>query len=108
MEGVVPLKLDVTNMQDIATAARECKDVSLLINNAGIIRGAGLLDSTSLDSARDEWETTFIGPLALSQAFAPTLATNGVGQLSTSCLRSVGSACRVPLPTLLRRLRPGH
>ena len=81
MEGVVPLKLDVTNMQDIATAARECKDVSLLINNAGIIRGAGLLDSTSLDSARDEWETTFIGPLALSQAFAPTLATNGGGAI---------------------------
>lgn len=81
MEGVVPLKLDVTRMEAIIAAARECKDVSLLINNAGIIRGAGLLDPASLNSARDEWETTFFGPLALSQAFAPTLAANGGGAI---------------------------
>jgi NAD(P)-dependent dehydrogenase (short-subunit alcohol dehydrogenase family) len=79
MEGVVPLKLDVTWTEDIGAAARECRDVSLLINNAGIMRGAGLLDPTSLDSASEEWETLCLGPLALSQAFAPILAANGGG-----------------------------
>ena len=81
MVGVVPLRLDVTNADDIAAAAREYRDVTLLVNNAGIIRGAGLLDKSSLDAARAEWETLFLGPLALSQAFAPTLAANGGGAI---------------------------
>jgi NAD(P)-dependent dehydrogenase (short-subunit alcohol dehydrogenase family) len=81
MEGVVPLKVDVTKMDDIGAAARECKDVSLLINNAGIVRFGGVLDPASLTSARDEWETTCFGPMALSQAFAPALAANGGGAI---------------------------
>jgi NAD(P)-dependent dehydrogenase (short-subunit alcohol dehydrogenase family) len=79
--GVVPLKLDVTKLEDITAAARECGDVSLLVNNAGIVRFGGLLDPTSLNSAREEWDTTFLGPLALSQAFAPILASNGGGAI---------------------------
>lgn len=81
MEGVVPLKLDVTNAADISTAARDCKDVTLLVNNAGILRGASLLDASALESARAEWETMCFGPLALSQAFAPALAANGGGAI---------------------------
>lgn len=81
MEGVVPLKLDVTNAADISAAARDCKDVTLLVNNAGILRGASLLDASALESARAEWETMCFGPLALSQAFAPALAANGGGAI---------------------------
>lgn len=81
IEGVVAMKLDVTRQEDISAAARVCQDVSLLVNNAGIIRGAGLLDAASLDSARAEWETMCFGPLALSQAFAPVLAANGGGAI---------------------------
>jgi NAD(P)-dependent dehydrogenase (short-subunit alcohol dehydrogenase family) len=81
MDGVIPLKLDVTNSDHISAAARDCGDVTLLINNAGIMRGAGLLDVSSLDSARAEWETMCFGPLALSQAFAPILAANGGGAI---------------------------
>ncbi len=81
MEGVVPVKLDVTNMADISAVARECPDVTLLINNAGILRGAGLLDAASLNAARAELETMYFGPLALSQVLAPTLAANGGGAI---------------------------
>jgi len=81
IEGVVPVKLDVTKAQDVAAAAQALKDVTLLINNAGIIRGGSLLDPASQKAARDEWETSFIAPLALSQAFAPTLAANGGGAI---------------------------
>lgn len=81
INGVVPIKLDVTNLDQINAVARECADVSLLVNNAGILHGAGLLDISSLDAARSEWETMCFGPLALSQAFDPILAANGGGAI---------------------------
>lgn len=81
MDGVIPVKLDVTNAEHISAAARDYGDVNLLINNAGIMQGAGLLDVSSLDAARIEWETMCFGPLALSQAFAPILAANGGGAI---------------------------
>lgn len=81
MDGIVPIKLDVTNLDQINAVVRECTDLSLLINNAGVLHGAGLMDMSSLDAARNEWETMCFGPLALSQAFAPTLAANGGGAI---------------------------
>ena len=81
LSGVVPIQLDVTNAQDIAAAAARCGDVTLLINNAGIGRGASFLAAGSADAARAELETNFFGPLALSQAFAPILQKNGGGAI---------------------------
>ena len=80
LEGVVPIALDVTDAAQVAAAARECADVTLLINNAGISRGAGLLDaSAGFDEARAEFETNFFGPWAMTRAFAPVLKANGGG-----------------------------
>jgi NAD(P)-dependent dehydrogenase (short-subunit alcohol dehydrogenase family) len=81
LQGVVPLKLDVTNAADIAAAAQVANDVTLLINNAGISRGSPLLAAGSADAARAELETNVFGPLALSQAFAPILKANGGGAI---------------------------
>lgn len=81
LAGVTPVKLDVTNAQQAAALARELGDVSLLINNAGILRGTGLLEAGSVEAARAEMETHFFGPLQLSQAFAPVLARNGGGAI---------------------------
>jgi len=77
--GVHPLRLDVTNADDIAAAAKACPDLTLLINNAGIASGGTLLSPKAADVARKELETNFFGPLALTQAFAPTLKANGGG-----------------------------
>jgi len=41
--GLIPIKLDVTSDQDVASAARICGDATLVINNAGIGRPGGLL-----------------------------------------------------------------
>ncbi len=79
LKGVVPVKLDVTSAADVAAAATQCADVSLLINNAGISRGSSLLAAGSSDALRAELETNVFGPLALSQAFAPVLKANGGG-----------------------------
>jgi len=81
LAGVVPIKLDVTNPDDVAAAARQCGDVTLLINNAGIALAAGFLAPDSIESARAQMETNYFGPLRLSQAFAPILKANGGGAI---------------------------
>lgn len=81
LDGVVPLKLDVTNPHDIAAAARAAGDVNLVINNAGISLAPALLDADGEDALRRQLETNLFGPLAVSRAFAPVLAANGGGAL---------------------------
>src|SRR5260370_34047156 len=74
---VVPLKLDITQPGDIAAAAAACRDVKLLVNNAGINRQAGFIAASDLDAARAEMETNYFGPFCMCRAFAPILAANG-------------------------------
>jgi len=81
LAGVQPVALDVTNPAQVAAAAQACGDVTLLINNAGIARGAPLLGADAIDAARAELETNYFGPWALARAFAPVLAANGGGAI---------------------------
>lgn len=79
--GVVPVKIDVTDEEDIAAAANSCRDVTLLINNAGIAATGGFLAEDSVASVRRHLETNFFGPLLMSRAFAPVLAAHGGGAI---------------------------
>jgi NAD(P)-dependent dehydrogenase (short-subunit alcohol dehydrogenase family) len=79
--GVQPVRLDVTQAEQVEAAARELGDVNLLINNAGIIRGSGFLTPDGLEATRAEFETNFFGPLLTARAFAPVLAKNGGGAI---------------------------
>lgn len=79
--GVEPLRLDVTNAGEVAAAARDLGDVSIVINNAGIIRGSGFLGENGVEAVRAELETNFFGPVHVSRAFAPILARNGGGAI---------------------------
>lgn len=79
--GVVPVKLDITNPDDIAAAVQQCGDITLLVNNAGIATGTHPLGEDAIEGARQEMEVNFFGPLAMSRAFAPVLAANGGGGL---------------------------
>jgi NAD(P)-dependent dehydrogenase (short-subunit alcohol dehydrogenase family) len=79
LAGVEPLKLDVTSAGDVEGAANFCKDVTLIVNNAGIARIGGLLKPEGIDSARAQFETNVIGILRMTQSFAPILAANGGG-----------------------------
>ena len=81
MEGVEPIQLDVTKPHEVAAAAAHARDVTLVINNAGIAGAGGFLLSDSEDVARKQLETNFFGVLRMSQAFAPILASNGGGAL---------------------------
>lgn len=77
--GVTPVRLDVTNPEHVDALARELADVTLLINNAGVAGFGPLLSSDATDSLRRQFETNAVGPLRLTQAFAPILAANGGG-----------------------------
>lgn len=80
-DGVHRVRLDVTDGNAIAAIAKECGDVNLLINNAGITLRSSFLAPDAIEAIRAEMETNFFGPLLLSRAFAPILAKNGGGAI---------------------------
>jgi NAD(P)-dependent dehydrogenase (short-subunit alcohol dehydrogenase family) len=88
------ISLDITDAADIAAAAAKCRDVSLLINNAGINRQAGFVAAGDLAHARAEMETNYFGPLAMCRAFAPILKANGGGAI----VNMLSILARVNLP----------
>ena len=79
--GVQALKLDVNKPEDVAAAAAQAPDVTLVINNAGIAQPGGFLAPDSEEVARRIFETNVFGVLRISQAFAPVLKANGGGAL---------------------------
>lgn len=79
-QGVVAVRLDVTDRARVAAVAKEAPDVTLLINNAGLADFGGVLDSSPESIAR-MFSTNFDGPLALSTAFAPEIERNGGGAI---------------------------
>jgi NAD(P)-dependent dehydrogenase (short-subunit alcohol dehydrogenase family) len=81
LEGLVPVRLDVNSVDDIAAAAVQCGDVDLVINNAGVIGGDSLLGDNGTDALRALMETNLYGVFAVSRAFAPVLGRNGGGAL---------------------------
>ncbi|MFD7324399.1 SDR family oxidoreductase [Streptomyces sp. NPDC059875] len=78
---LIPIRLDITDPEQVAAAAERCGDTTLLVNNAGILRGGALLAAPGLDDARAEMETNHYGTLAMCRAFAPVLGRGGGGAL---------------------------
>ncbi|MFF2846154.1 SDR family oxidoreductase [Streptomyces sp. NPDC058001] len=76
----VPVALEVTDPDSVATAAARAQDITVLINNAGASVGASFLDSP-LDDVRQEFETNFYGPLLVTRAFVPVIERNGGGHI---------------------------
>ena len=81
LSGVQALRLDVTKPAEIAAAAQQANDVTLVINNAGIAQPGGFLADDSDAVARRIFETNFFGMLNVSNTFAPVLKANGGGAL---------------------------
>lgn len=81
LPGVHPLKLDVTNIEDVNEVAKLAPDVTLVINNAGIAQPGGFLLEDSEEVTRRIFETNFFGMLHMCKAFAPILKANGGGAM---------------------------
>jgi NAD(P)-dependent dehydrogenase (short-subunit alcohol dehydrogenase family) len=79
LPGVVPVRLDVTDPAQVARAAADCGDVTLVVNNAGIAQMGALMAPDSVKQLRAMFDTNVLGVLHMSHAFAPVLAKNGGG-----------------------------
>lgn len=78
-EKLIPIKMDVTNSEDLANAAKIADDIDILVNNAGILFLDTLETPDLLENARKTMEVNYVAPLALNQIFAPILKKNGGG-----------------------------
>ena len=73
-ERIVPLALDVTDSDSIASVVDAAPDVTVLVNNAGTsVSSPGILNHTD-EEIRSNVDTNFLGPLHLTRAFAPVLS----------------------------------
>ena len=79
--GVTPIALDVTDPECAAQVAAQCADVTLLVNNAGVMAASTLIGAPNLDAALLEMEINYFGTLRMCRAFAPVLAAAGGGAI---------------------------
>ena len=78
---VVPLPLEVTDPASVAAAAAQARDVTILINNAGVHAWRTLTSRGDLEEVRREFETNFYGPLQRDPGLRPAHRRNGGGHL---------------------------
>ncbi len=92
---VVAVTLDVTDKTSIEAAARQIKDVDILINNAGVAGFQGILSAPDDSAARNEMEVNYFGVFDTIRAFAPVLAANGGGTIIN--ISSIASHVNFPV-----------
>jgi NAD(P)-dependent dehydrogenase (short-subunit alcohol dehydrogenase family) len=79
-DGVVPMALNVTDRAQVASAAEQASDVTIVINNAGVSHRQPLIGA-DFDKIHAEFETNVFGPIYIVEAFAPVLKANGGGAI---------------------------
>jgi NAD(P)-dependent dehydrogenase (short-subunit alcohol dehydrogenase family) len=72
---VVTLTLDITDPDSVNTAAKAAQDVTVLVNNAGVLAFGGALDG-DLDGFERDLRTNYLGTLRVTRAFVPALERN--------------------------------
>jgi NAD(P)-dependent dehydrogenase (short-subunit alcohol dehydrogenase family) len=83
-DGVELLRLDVRDEQSIAdavqTTLQKAGGIHVLVNNAGYAV-AGAVEETSVDEARQQFETNFFGVMRMTQAVLPVMRRQGYGRI---------------------------
>jgi len=79
-DKVVPIQIDLAQPETITQAAQTATDVELVVNNAGILKNARIVDN-AIEFLRSEVEINVFGLMRVAQAFAPVLKANGGGAL---------------------------
>jgi NAD(P)-dependent dehydrogenase (short-subunit alcohol dehydrogenase family) len=77
---VVGVPLDVTDDRSVAALVKRSSDVTLLINNAGVLDFGSVLEAPQQAFERN-FGTNFYGVLTMSRAFAPVIEGNGGGTI---------------------------
>ena len=82
LPGVTPLRLDVNSPADIAAAVKTAGDVTVVINNAGIVSGKPLLE-TSDEAIERTFQVNTLAHFWTVRAFLPGMLSRGRGHLVT-------------------------
>jgi NADP-dependent 3-hydroxy acid dehydrogenase YdfG len=101
LDNVLVTKLDVTDERSIEAAAAAAVErfggIDVLVNNAGY--GAyGVLEATSVDSIRRQYDTNVIGLLAMTKAVMPGFRKQHSGVIVN--VGSIGGRLTFPFGTL--------
>ncbi len=78
-EKVVPLTVDLSKPETIASAARLATDVEVLVNNAGVYKSGTVLEESVFENWDFHIRVNIFGLIYMAQAFAPILKANGGG-----------------------------
>ena len=97
--GVTPLRIDVTDADSIAAAARAVEAATAGRGLAGLVNNAGIavpapLEHQPIDDFRHQIEVNLTGQVAVTQAFIPLLRT-ARGRIVN--MSSIGGKVAVPL-----------
>ncbi len=87
--NVSPIEIDVQKNETITRAAQSASDVEVVINNAGILKTATILQDDVLSVFDQEMDVNVKGLIRMAEAFAPVLKSNGGGVFAN--LNSVAS-----------------
>jgi NAD(P)-dependent dehydrogenase (short-subunit alcohol dehydrogenase family) len=79
---VVPVKLDITDKAQIQKAVEQAEDIDVLINNAGILSFAPIIEGSSDELARD-MQVNYFGTLNVIRSFVPVLEKKGGGAIAS-------------------------
>jgi NAD(P)-dependent dehydrogenase (short-subunit alcohol dehydrogenase family) len=87
---VVPLKLDITDLDLVKKAAAQAQDVDLLINNAGVATFVSVL-SGETDALKYDMAVNYLGTVNMVRSFVPVLEKRG-GSAIANIISVVGLA----------------
>jgi NAD(P)-dependent dehydrogenase (short-subunit alcohol dehydrogenase family) len=112
---VVPLTIDTTRPEVVAAAAKHADDVTLLINNAGVLTSFNVLTTSQAEIDAD-FRTNVHGTLAVIKAFLPALErarggatiVNVLSLVSLAAFPALGgySASKAAAYSITQALRP--
>jgi len=95
--GVIPLKMDVTDVKSIHEAINTILEkegkIDVLINNAGMgISGA--IEEATTEEIKLQMDTNFLGMIHIIQAVLPAMRHHGCGTIIN--MSSLGGICALP------------
>ena len=92
---VVPVALDVTDLEAIAQLGTKFTDVTLVVNNAGYFgETSSLLED--IEVAQREMAVNYFAPLSIVKSFAPVLQKNNDATTAVVNVNSMGSLLNLP------------
>ena len=98
-EKVVPVEIDYDKPASIKAAAKTADDVQVVVSNAGVLIGAGVMNEDVIEQFQTELNINVYGLIRMAQAFAPVLKRNGGGAfVQINSIASLSSFPRATYP----------